>query len=69
MRRDRGRTPRAGVGADVARGLCLSAAVLALLLLGHEIGVGVRAVSRGDITPAQMLVDLGEWMRGMGDEE
>lgn len=57
---------RGEVGAAVARGACLAAVVLALLMLGREIGVGAAAVSRGEMTAAEMLVDLGEWMRGMG---
>ena len=55
---------RWGIGAAVARGACLAAAVIAVVALGREIGMGATAVRRGEITAADMLVELGEWLRG-----
>ena len=60
---------RGGTGAAVARGACLAAVLLALLVLGREIGMGIGAVKRGEMTAAEMLTDLGEWMRGQSNGE
>lgn len=65
-RKKRMRRRRAEIGAEMARGACLAATVLALLMLGHEIGSGAAAVYRGEITAAEMLTNFGEWMRGAG---
>lgn len=48
----------------VVRGLCLAAALLALIALGMQITQGVTAVVRGDQSVAQMLSALGAWLRG-----
>jgi hypothetical protein len=50
--------------ASAVRGACLAAAVLALSALGIQIGQGVAAVARDEITLAQMLSALGAWLRG-----
>ena len=65
MKRSSGmRYARNGIGRAVARGFCLAASVLALLALGGKVGTEIAAVSRGEITAAQMFVELGEWLQG-----
>jgi hypothetical protein len=35
-----------------------------LLVFAWRLGQGVERVRQGEITPAQMLQDMGEWLRG-----
>ena len=58
------KTARDSAARAVVRGLCLAAALLALIALGMQITQGVTAVVRGDQTVAQMLSALGAWLRG-----
>lgn len=55
---------RSGLGRAVVRGLCLAASVLALVAFGGKVGTGISRVSRGEITAAQMFVELGNWLQG-----
>ena len=58
------KTTRGGVARSMAGGLCLAAAVLALIALGMQIFQGVSAVAGGEMTVAQMLAALGAWLCG-----
>lgn len=48
----------------IGRAACVLVAVGAMVLLGWRLGVGIDRVRRGEITGAQMLSELGEWLRG-----
>ena len=51
-------------GARVVRLLCC---LIALAVLGYglfRLGAGVMAVTRGEMTSAQMLEGVGIWLRG-----
>ena len=60
----RGKTARRALARSLSKGLCLAAAVLALIALGAELAKGIAAVAREEMTMAQMLSALGAWLRG-----
>lgn len=53
-----------GLVGRVIRALCVAVAVGAIGLLCWRVGVGIGRVSRGEMTGAQMLSELGRWLRG-----
>lgn len=55
---------RAVTFGKLGRAVCVLVAVGAMVLLGWRLGVGIGRVSRGEITGAQMLSELGAWLRG-----
>ena len=46
------------------RVLCCGVTLAVLLVFAWRLGQGVERVRQGEITPAQMLQDMGEWLRG-----
>jgi hypothetical protein len=44
--------------------LCCGVTLAVLLVFAWRLGQGVERVRQGEITPAQMLQDMGEWLRG-----
>lgn len=48
----------------VVRWLCYIAVVVVLSAFALQLGRGIGDVRRGEMTPAQMLEELGDWMRG-----
>ena len=47
-----------------SRLVCMSVALVALVILARQIGLGVVRVRQGEITVAQMISELGDWLRG-----
>ena len=60
---------RAVTFGKLGRAVCVLVAVGAIVLLGWRLGVGIGRVSRGEITGAQMLSELGAWLRGGAPEQ
>ena len=44
--------------------LCCVATVAVLTVFAVRLGQGIGRVDRGEITPAEMLEDMGDWLRG-----
>lgn len=50
------------------RVLCCGVTLAVLLVFAGRMGQGIVRVSQGEITPAQMLQEMGEWLRGKEDK-
>ena len=50
------------------RVLCCGVTLAVLLVFAGRMGQGLVRVSQGEITPAQMLQEMGEWLRGKEDK-
>ncbi|MBR2620997.1 MAG: hypothetical protein IKC97_01335 [Clostridia bacterium] len=48
----------------VMRGLCCAVVIAVLTVFVWRLGQGIDRVRDGEITPAQMLQDMGEWLSG-----
>jgi hypothetical protein len=44
--------------------VCYAAVIAVLAAFGLRLGRGVGEVRRGEMTPAEMLEELGDWMTG-----
>ena len=44
--------------------LCGVATAAVLTVFAVRLGQGIGRVERGEITPAEMLEDMGDWLRG-----
>jgi hypothetical protein len=44
--------------------VCYAAVIAVLAAFGLRLGRGVDEVWRGEMTPAEMLEELGDWMTG-----
>lgn len=60
---------RAVTFGKLGRAACVLVAVGAIVLLGWRLGIGIDRVRRGEITGAQMLSELGAWLRGGAPEQ
>ena len=56
----------AHIGARIGRVVCCGVALALLGVLLWQIGQGIAAVSEGEMTSAQMLENMGMWLRGFG---
>lgn len=56
----------AHIGARIGRVVCCGVALALLGVLLWQIGQGIAAVSAGEMTSAQMLENMGMWLRGFG---
>ena len=56
----------AHIGARIGRVVGCGVALALLGVLLGQIGQGIAAVSAGEMTSAQMLENMGMWLRGFG---
>lgn len=46
------------------RVLCCGVTISVLVVFAWRLGQGIERVQRGEITSAQMIQDMGEWLKG-----